>query len=275
MTRIMGVLNVTPDSFSDGGEFLDPELAVARAREMVSQGADIIDVGGESTGPGSERIDPQVEQARIMPIVRALCEEGMTVSVDTLHASTAAVAIAAGVSVINDVSGGTHDPEILSVVAESATPSGAAVTLILGHWRGTPDPNHTRSVYDDVVRDVREDLARQLDAARAAGIRDEQLVIDPGLGFDKTADQGWQILANLREFAHLQVPVMVGVSRKRMLGDLLATVDANATVADRDLPTAVVSAYAADAGVWAVRVHDVASTRVALAVQQALQEARS
>lgn len=275
MTRIMGVLNVTPDSFSDGGEFLDPELAVARAREMVSQGADIIDVGGESTGPGSDRIDPQLEQARIMQIVRALCEEGMTVSVDTLHASTAAVAIAAGVSVINDVSGGTHDPEILSVVAESATPSGAAVTLILGHWRGTPDPNHTRSVYDDVVRNVREDLARQLDAARAAGIRDEQLVIDPGLGFDKTADQGWQILANLREFAPLQVPVMVGVSRKRMLGDLLATVDANATVADRDLPTAVVSAYAADAGVWAVRVHDVASTRVALAVQQALQEARS
>lgn len=275
MTRIMGVLNVTPDSFSDGGEFLDPELAVARAREMVSQGADIIDVGGESTGPGSDRIDPQLEQARIMQIVRALCEEGMTVSVDTLHASTAAVAIAAGVSVINDVSGGTHDPEILSVVAESATPSGAAVTLILGHWRGTPDPNHTRSVYDDVVRNVREDLARQLDAARAAGIRDEQLVIDPGLGFDKTADQGWQILANLREFAPLQVPVMVGVSRKRMLGDLLATVDSNATVADRDLPTAVVSAYAADAGVWAVRVHDVASTRVALAVQQALQEARS
>lgn len=274
----MGVLNVTPDSFSDGGSFLSPDSAVRHAREMRLQGADIIDVGGESTRPGSERLDPEVEQERILSVVRALAAEGMTVSVDTLHASTAAAAIDAGAGIINDVSGGTFDPAILEAVARANAARAAGdtlVTYIAGHWRGTPDPEHRRSDYDDVVTEVRDELAAQIAAANAAGIANEQLVVDPGLGFDKTAEQGWQLLARLDEFNTLGVPVMIGVSRKRMLKELLEATNAEASVSDRDLPTAIVSAFAAQAGAWAVRVHDVASTRVALQVQRALEEAKS
>lgn len=273
MTLIMGVLNVTPDSFSDGGEHVEPSVAVARGLALVAQGADIVDIGGESTRPGSERIDSAVEQARIMPVIEALATAGVTVSVDTLHADTARLAIAAGAAIINDVSGATHDPAMLAAVAGARTADGQPVRFILGHWRGTPDPSHARSTYDDVVAEVRADLSAQIDAALDAGLSNEQIVLDPGLGFDKTADQGWQLFARISEIESLGYPVMIGISRKRMLGELLGTLIDDHNVVDRDLPTAVASAFAAQAGLWAVRVHEVHATRVALQVYTALQEA--
>lgn len=275
MTLIMGVLNVTPDSFSDGGEFLDPSRALEHARAMVQAGADIIDVGGESTRPGSERVDPKVEQARILPVVEELAAEGLTLSVDTLHAETAEAAIVAGASIVNDVSGGSFDPNMFGVIAGAHTSTGEPIRYVLGHWRGIPDPGHGRSQYDDVVRDVVGELSSQVRLAREAGIRDEQLILDPGIGFDKTAAQGWQLLANLDELAALGYPVMIGVSRKRMLGELdVARTDLATGSHERDLPTAVVSALMAERAIWAVRVHNVAATHVAFQVQQALREAK-
>lgn len=273
MTLIMGVLNVTPDSFSDGGVHFDQSVAISRGLELVALGADIVDIGGESTRPGSERLDSSVEQARIMPIVEALVAAGVTVSVDTLHADTARLAIDAGAAIINDVSGATHDPDMFEAVAGARTANGQPVKFVLGHWRGTPDPDHARSTYADVVAEVRADLETQVDAALAAGLSPEQMVLDPGLGFDKTAEQGWQLLARISEIQSLGYPVMIGISRKRMLGELLNAVGGDHDVTDRDLPTAVTSAFAAQAGLWSVRVHEVHSTRVALQVYTALQEA--
>lgn len=263
-TRIMGVLNVTPDSFSDGGLYLDAEAALARARELVAQGAHLVDVGGESTRPGAARVSPQEEQRRVIPVIEALVGEGVAVSVDTVRASTARLAVAAGASLINDVSGGTADPEMRRVAAES----GARFSIM--HWRGIPDPGHSRSRYSDVVVEVRDELARLAEAAVAAGVATEQVILDPGLGFDKTAEQGWRLLAGLPQLATLGYPLLVGVSRKRMLGETLqAQQGGEASTADRDLATAVVSALAARSGVWGVRVHDVAATATALAVERA------
>ena len=259
-TRVMGVLNVTPDSFSDAGSYLDVDAAIARGRGLAAQGADIIDIGGESTRPGAQPVPPEEEQRRVLPVIRALSAEGIRVSIDTLHASTARAAVAAGAEIINDVSGGLHDPGMHRAAAET----GAG--YIAMHWRGIPDPRHERSRYDDVVTEVREQLARLADAAVAAGIAPEKIVLDPGLGFDKTAAQGWQLLAELPRLAELGHPVLVGVSRKRMLADTLGPA---ATMADRDLATAVVSALAARHGVWGVRVHEVAPTVHALAVAEA------
>lgn len=269
----MGVLNVTPDSFSDGGEFLDPKSALTHARAMVAAGADIIDVGGESTRPGSDRVDPKVEQARILPVIQELAAEGITLSVDTLHAETAEAAITAGAGIVNDVSGGTFDSEMFGVIARARTPRGEPVRYVLGHWRGIPDPEHSRSQYDDVVRDVAEELATQVKLARGAGVAASQIILDPGIGFDKTAAQGWQLLANVDELAALGFPVMIGVSRKRMLGELTHAGSSLTAANERDLPTAVVSALMAERNLWAVRVHNVAATHVALQVQQALREA--
>lgn len=277
MTLVMGVLNVTPDSFSDGGEYFDQDAAIDRAHDLVALGADIIDVGGESTRPGSTRVEPEVEQQRILPVISALAQTKAVVSVDTLHAETARAAISAGADMINDVSGGTFDTEMFSAVAGARTRSGNLVRVVLGHWRGIPDPQHARSNYHDVAAEVCQDLARNIAVAHAAGVRDEQIILDPGLGFDKTSEQGWQLLARIDEIQALGYPVMIGVSRKRMLGELLsATASATATrdLTARDLPTAVTSALMADRNIWAVRVHDVAATRVALQVQNALHQAQ-
>lgn len=258
--RVMGVLNVTPDSFSDGGRYLDTDAAIARGLELVAQGAHIVDVGGESTRPGAAPIAPDEELRRVIPVIEALAATGVEVSVDTLRASTAAAAVEAGARIVNDVSGGEHDPAMRRVVAE------AGALYVAMHWRGIPDPGHVRSRYDDVVAEVRDDLARLADAALAEGIAPDRLVLDPGLGFDKTAEQGWRLLAGLPVLTGLGFPVLVGVSRKRMLAETLRS---EATMADRDIATAAVSALAAGAGAWGVRVHEVAPTAQALAVAAA------
>lgn len=260
----MGVLNVTPDSFSDGGEYVALEAAVARARELTRQGATIIDVGGESTRPGADRISAEEEQRRVIPVIEALSAEGLTISIDTVRAETARLAIDAGASIVNDVSGGTADPEMLRVLAETGA------EYVIMHWRGIPDLGHGRSHYADVVDEVRSELSALASKAVAAGIVPEKIILDPGFGFDKTAEQGWQLLANLDRLALLGYPLLLGVSRKRMLGETLGE---GATMRDRDVATAVVSAFAARDGVWGVRVHDVIASASALAVSRALSAA--
>jgi dihydropteroate synthase/dihydroneopterin aldolase len=272
----MGVLNVTPDSFSDGGRFDSRERAVARGLELVAQGADIVDVGGESTRPGADPVPAHEEQRRVIGAIEDLAGRGIAVSIDTIHAATAAAAVAAGARYINDVSGGSHDPEMLRVAARSSRDHG--VGFISGHWRGIPDPAHQRSDYADVVAEVRDALAVRAREAVRAGVDPAHIVLDPGLGFDKTGDQSWALLAHLDALLALGYPVLVGASRKRMIADALAELPqaARAThaadgVHERDLATSVTSALAAGAGAWGVRVHDVAGTVQALAVARRFQ----
>lgn len=264
--HIMGVLNITEDSFSDGGRYLDTEAALAQAQRLVSEGATIIDVGGESTRPGAKPVPRTVELARVVPVIETLAADGIAVSIDTFHAETAAAAVQAGARYINDVSGGLHDPDMLAVAAEASR--AAQVSYIAGHWRGIPDLAHTRSHYDDVVTDVRDALSSVAAAAVRAGIDRSLLILDPGLGFDKTGEQCWEILRRLDELQALGYPVLIGASRKRMIAEALAGV-VGATTSSRDLATAVVSAFAVQAGAWGVRVHDVAATSAALAIEQA------
>ncbi|WP_239683932.1 dihydropteroate synthase [Leucobacter musarum] len=268
---VMGVLNVTPDSFSDGGQFLAADAAIARGLELARSGADVVDIGGESTRPGAVAVAPAEELERVRPVIAALASAGVAVSVDTLHASTARAAVEAGARYINDVSGGLFDADMLAVASEASRHR--AVHFIIGHWRGIPDPAHLRSDYSDVVRDVCEALAERARAAIAAGVDAAHIVLDPGLGFDKTAEQGWQLLARLDQLRALGFPVLVGASRKRMLGETIESLAAHAPGTEsthpRDLATAVVTALAAQAGAWGVRVHDVVGSRQALAVHAA------
>lgn len=265
-THIMGVLNITEDSFSDGGKYLDTRAALAQAQRLVSEGATIIDVGGESSRPGAKPVERSVEVARVVPVIETLAADGIAVSIDTFHAETAAAAVHAGARYINDVSGGLHDPDMLAVAAEAS--QDAQVTYIAGHWRGIPDLAHTRSHYGDVVTDVRDALSSVADAAIRAGVDPSRIVLDPGLGFDKTGEQCWELLRRLDELQALGYPVLIGASRKRMISEVLAGV-VGATTDSRDLATAVVSAFAANAGAWGVRVHDVGATSAALAVERA------
>jgi dihydropteroate synthase len=257
---ILGVLNVTPDSFSDGGLWDSREAAVARGLELHRQGADIVDIGGESTRPGAERVPPEAEQARVVPVIAELTAAGVPVSVDTLNASTAAAAVDAGATYINDVSGGLADPLMAAVAVETGA------WFIASHWRGHSVTMDARAEYGDVVADVRTELRRRLDALLEVGVSPDRLIVDPGLGFAKRAEHNWRLLAHLSDLASLGHPVLIGASRKRFLGELLP--DA-ASVEDRDTATAVVSALAARAGVWGVRVHDVPSTVTALNVVDA------
>ncbi|MFT4232460.1 MAG: dihydropteroate synthase [Leucobacter sp.] len=277
---VMGVLNVTPDSFSDGGRFDTAGRAIGRGLELVAQGAAIIDVGGESTRPGAVPVSEAEELRRVLPVVEGLTARGVVVSIDTLHAATAEAAVEAGARYINDVSGGTYDPAMLRVAAR-ASRRGAG--FIAGHWRGIPDPAHQRSDYDDVVAEVRDALAERAREAVAAGVDPAGIVLDPGLGFDKTGEQSWLLLARLDALTGLGYPVLVGASRKRMIADALDGLPEAATQGrareggahERDLATAVTSALAARAGVWGVRVHDVAGTVQALAIARAWGEAAS
>ena len=261
-TVILGVLNVTPDSFSDGGLWIDTDAAIAHATALVAEGADLIDVGGESTRPGAERVDPIAEQRRVIPVIAALSAAGIAVSVDTMNSSTAVEAVAAGAAVVNDVSGGLADPDMAAAVA------GLDVHYVAMHWRGHSKHMNELARYGDVVADVRSELAEQ--GGGAAGRRHQFRPHHPrsGLGFAKRAEHDWQLLGNLDALATLGHPMLVGASRKRFLGALLP---ADAPVAERDLPTAVVSALSARAGVWGVRVHDVVGTRRALDVVRAWQ----
>ncbi|MFB7882554.1 dihydropteroate synthase [Microbacterium sp. NPDC056057] len=260
MTLIMGVVNVTPDSFSDGGRYVDAEAAVAHGLLLRAQGADILDIGGESTRPGAERVPPEVEQERVIPVVRALSNAGVVVSIDTMNASTAALAVQAGARIVNDVSGGMADPGMLAAVA----PTDADV--VLQHWRGHSADMYARAVYDDVVAEVTRELTARIEAAAQAGIDPARIIVDPGIGFGKRGEQNWQTLRGLDRFVAMGQRVLIGTSRKRFLADALAEDPADASEARRDLATAVTSALAARAGVWAVRVHDVGATRDALVV---------
>jgi dihydropteroate synthase len=259
---VMGVLNVTPDSFSDGGRYASVDDAVAHAVQMRADGADLVDVGGESTRPGAQRVEAAEETRRVLPVIKALSAQGIPVSVDTYRASVAAAAIEAGASVVNDVSGGLGDPGMARVVRDAACP------WILMHWRGHSASMQQLAHYDDVVSDVRAELSARVDAAMAAGVDRKQLVLDPGLGFAKTAAHNWALLASLESLVALGFPVLVASSRKSFLGTLLATPDGlPRPVGEREDATTALTAYAALRGVWGVRVHEVLpSVDAALAI---------
>jgi len=249
---VMGVLNVTPDSFSDGGRYTDLDQALRHAREMWDEGADVIDVGGESTRPGAERVEAAEEARRVLPAIRHLAAEGQVVSVDTYRAAVAEQALAAGAAIVNDVSGGLGDPDMARVVAAAGCP------WILMHWRGHSKDMNALARYGDVVADVRAELSRRVDAALAAGVSAERLVLDPGLGFAKNAAHNWALLARFEALTGLGLPVLVGASRKSFLGRLLAGPDGTPRAPDeREDATAALTLYSALHGAWGVRVHQV------------------
>nr|WP_100415136.1 dihydropteroate synthase [Mumia flava] len=260
----MGVVNVTPDSFSDGGRWLDADSAIRHGLALVEAGADVVDVGGESTRPGAERVDAATELARVEPVVRALAAEGVVVSVDTMRAEVAERAIEAGARVLNDVSGGLADPRIREVAAVSG------VSYVVMHWRGHSagmlGEDLTR--YADLVPDVVAELAASVEAALAAGVRPEQVIVDPGIGFSKGGDQNWNVLRRLDAFADLGYPLLVATSRKRFLGDLLADDAGARPPLERDDATAALSALVAAEGAWCVRVHDVGPSADAVRVAE-------
>ncbi len=263
----MGVVNVTPDSFSDGGLWLDADTAIQHGLELVARGADIVDVGGESTRPGAIRIDAEEELRRVLPVVTALSQQGVTVSVDTMRAEVAERSVAAGAVLINDVSGGRSDERMTQVAA------GTGVPIVIMHWRGHSDGMQNLTDYDDVVKDVADELGRQVESALAAGVRPEQVVVDPGLGFSKTGEQNWTVLAHLDAFTALGFPLLVAASRKRFLGELLADPAGELRPTDqREAATAAISTLAAQAGAWCVRVHEPVATADAVRVVARLAE---
>jgi dihydropteroate synthase len=258
--RIMGVLNVTPDSFSDGGAFVDPQVAIAAGLAMAAAGADIVDVGGESTRPSAQPTSPQTEQARILPVIRALAAAGVCVSVDTRHAATMAAALDAGASIVNDVYALSHDPAAAPLVATRGCP------VVLMHMRGTPADMYAQAHYDDVAADVARELGQQVMAAERAGITRDRIAIDPGIGFAKTAEQSVELLRRLPELVQLGFPIVVGVSRKSFLGALAGEGDPR-----RRLPGSLAAGlFALSQGASILRVHDVAETMQAITVWRAL-----
>ena len=259
-TLVMGVLNVTPDSFSDGGRFNDPTIAISHALQMIQDGADIIDIGGESTRPGSDRITVKEELDRVLPVISALANSGVAISVDTMRAEVASAAIDAGACMINDVSGGKSDPEMLSYVATLNVP------YILMHWRGPSNIMNTLTDYNDVVADVTREVSNQVDVAVAAGIARERIAIDPGIGFAKTVDQNWPILKHLEVLEGLGLPILMGASRKKFLGELLAKDGVARDSDERESATTAISTLMAARGIWAVRVHEVKASSDAIAV---------
>ncbi len=249
---VMGILNVTPDSFADGGKHNDFESAVARGLQMIAEGVDIIDIGGESTRPGADRVSEEEEIARTIPVITELAKHGVKISIDTMRASTAKTAIDAGASIINDVSGGLADPLMLQTAAELKVP------YIAMHWRGQSKDMNSKAIYGDVVSDVISELQERISAALDAGITAENLVIDPGLGFAKDADHNWAIIDAIDQFVALGYPVLVGASRKRFLG--------GDTPDEREQATIDLTKRLAPTGVWAVRVHSVKPHREVLSV---------
>ncbi|MFF8844759.1 dihydropteroate synthase [Streptomyces sp. NPDC015127] len=265
---VMGVVNVTPDSFSDGGRWFDTTAAIKRGLDLVAEGADLVDVGGESTRPGATRVDEAEELRRVVPVVRGLAAEGVVVSVDTMRASVAEQAIAAGAVLVNDVSGGLADPRMIPAVADTGAP------FVVMHWRGFSEDMNSRAVYGDVVGEVVAELRARMEAVVAGGIAPERIVVDPGLGFAKMAEHDLALVAHLDELRALGRPVLVAASRKRFLGRVLAKEGAAPPARERDAATAAVSAIAAHEGAWAVRVHEVRATADAVRVARAVEGAR-
>ncbi|WP_255953222.1 dihydropteroate synthase [Streptomyces odontomachi] len=266
---VMGVVNVTPDSFSDGGRFFDTTTAVKHGLDLVAQGADLVDVGGESTRPGAARVDEAEELRRVVPVVRGLASEGVLVSVDTMRASVAEQALAAGAMLVNDVSGGLADPAMISVVADAGVP------FVVMHWRGFLQGPNIRGVYADVVSEVVDELHARVQAVVAGGVDMKKIIVDPGLGFSKDVEHDLTLLAHLDGLAALGRPILVAASRKRFLGRVLAGPDGTPPPArERDAATAAVSAIAAHGRAWAIRVHDVGASADAVRVAQAIESAR-
>lgn len=261
---VMGVVNVTPDSFSDGGEFFDLETAVERGRELMRTGADLVDVGGESTRPGAVRVDADEELRRVIPVVAKLASDGIPVAVDTTRAAVAAEALGAGAVLVNDVSGGLADPELVPLVAAAGVP------YVLMHWRGPSVDMQSRAVYDDVVTDVCRELKARFDEVVSEGVDPDLVILDPGLGFAKTAEHNWALLARLKELHQLGRPILLAASRKAFLGRLLPDADGTPRpVNQREDATAAVSALAAANGAYCIRVHEAAATADAVRVAAA------
>jgi dihydropteroate synthase len=263
---VMGVLNVTPDSFSDGGRFATDAAAIAEGIALQQAGADIVDVGGESTRPGAARTTEREELRRVLPVIEGLAGAGVAVSIDTMRASIARRAVRAGAVLVNDISGGRADAAMHSTIAELDVP------YVLSHWRAPSRSMMHHAWYDDVVREVIDELRVQIDRARRLGVRREQIVVDPGLGFAKNPEHNWMLLRKLTDVA-MSHPVMVGASRKHFLGELLAAPDGQPrSAAARDAASAAISMWAASKGAWCVRVHDVRATADAVRVAARLRE---
>lgn len=264
-TLVMGVVNVTPDSFSDGGRWYEPQAAIAHGRTLAADGADLIDIGGESTRPGAVRPSEAEELRRVLPVIEALAPLGVPISVDTMRAEVARQAVAAGAGMINDVSGGMADPTMLAAVAELEVP------YLLMHWRGHSADMQRHARYGNVATEVRDELARQIEHAMSAGVGSEQLVLDPGLGFAKTAVHNWELLRHPGFLDPLGLPVVWGVSRKAFLGRLLAAGDTLRPTVQRDDATVALTTVLALAGAWGVRTHTVRAHRDAIAVATELR----
>jgi dihydropteroate synthase len=266
---VMGVLNVTPDSFSDGSQYNSVESAVDHAKLLVLAGAQIIDIGGESTRPGAERVTLEEEQSRVVPVIKAIAELnlGAAISIDTMNAETAELAIAAGANIINDVSAGLADEAMLGVAAKHD------VVIILSHWRGHSDVMNTMASYQNVAEEVATELQTRVDAAIAAGVSRDKIVVDPGLGFAKDMKQNWQLVARLDEIEKLGLPILVGASRKRFIAGALDEEEPNSVSHERrDVATAVLTALLMQRKLWGVRVHNVLSTVDAISIVSALHE---
>jgi dihydropteroate synthase len=248
---VMGILNVTPDSFSDGGDFNSFEAAVAHGLAMIAEGADIIDIGGESTRPGAVRISEEEELARVIPVIKELSQHGAVISIDTMRSGVARAAVAAGATYVNDVSGGLADPQMHQVVAELGT------KYILMHWRGHSIDMNSKAIYSDVVEEVKAELMDQEGKAIAAGIEKEKIILDPGIGFAKESDHNWDLIHRITEIVDLGYPVLVGASRKRFLG--------GESPLDREEATLKITEDLLDTGIWGVRVHSVALHREVIA----------
>lgn len=273
---VMGVLNVTPDSFSDGGQFSAEDDALNHARLLIAAGSNIIDIGGESTRPGAERISIEEEQRRVLRVIERVAQEpsfiasGAKISIDTMNSQTAKAAVACGAEIINDVSGGLADENMFAVAAESGA------ILVISHWRGFSDRMDTLNEYQDIARDVATELAARVEVAVTAGVKREKIVIDPGLGFAKDMQQNWKLVARLDELEKLGLPILVGASRKRFIAGMLEPDEAGeVSNSRRDLATAVLTALLLQRKLWGIRVHNVLATTDAIDVVEALRNAES
>ena len=259
----MGILNVTPDSFADGGRHFDFESAINRAKEMIAEGVDIIDVGGESTRPGADRVSEETERDRVIPVITELAELGATLSIDTTRANIAQAAIGAGATIVNDVSGGLADPKMAPLIASNST-----IQYVVMHWRGHSKDMQKAAEYQSVVSEVKDELEERVIALTKSGVLPEQIVLDPGIGFAKSSEHNWELLKNIDRLNLLGFPLLVGVSRKKSLGDLLG-----ASVADdRESASIALTTYLAKSGVWGVRTHSVKPHRDAIAVVEEMRK---